>query len=83
MRCPACLRVAGGARADDGSSYTRHRLPPGTPARRCHRRLSRLPAAKRAGCAYVVLDGTLIPVDRVARDKPFYSGKHKRHGMNL
>jgi Transposase DDE domain. len=30
-----------------------------------------------------VLDGTLIPVDRVAADRPFYSGKHKRHGMNL
>ncbi len=39
--------------------------------------------AKRAGYAYVVLDGTLIPVDRVAADRPSYSGKHKRHGMNL
>jgi DDE superfamily endonuclease/Helix-turn-helix of DDE superfamily endonuclease len=39
--------------------------------------------AKRAGYAYVVVDGTLIPVDRVAADRPFYSGKHKRHGMNL
>src|SRR5689334_23905783 len=39
--------------------------------------------AKKAGYAYVVLDGTLIPVDRVAADRPFYSGKHKRHGMNL
>ena len=39
--------------------------------------------AKKAGYAYVVLDGTLIPVDRVAADRPFYSGKHKKHGMNL
>ena len=39
--------------------------------------------AKKAGYAYVVLDGTLIPIDRVAADRPFYSGKHKRHGMNL
>jgi hypothetical protein len=39
--------------------------------------------AKKAGCAYVVMDGTLIPIDRVAADRPFYSGKHKRHGMNL
>jgi hypothetical protein len=30
-----------------------------------------------------VIDGTLIPVDRVAADKPFYSGKHKKHGLNL
>jgi len=41
--------------------------------------------AARAGHAYVVLDGTLIPIDRVAADRPFYSGKrkHKHHGMNL
>jgi predicted GTPase len=39
--------------------------------------------AKKAGYAYVVVDGTLIPIDRVAADKPFYSGKHKRHAMNL
>src|SRR5580692_8969755 len=39
--------------------------------------------AKKAGHAYVVVDGTLIPIDRVAADRPFYSGKHKRHGMNL
>ena len=39
--------------------------------------------ARKARYAYVVLDGTLIPVDRVAGDRPFYSGKHKKHGMNL
>jgi hypothetical protein len=39
--------------------------------------------AKKKGHAYVVVDGTLIPIDRVAADRPFYSGKHKRHGMNL
>jgi hypothetical protein len=39
--------------------------------------------ARRAGYAYVVLDGTLIPIDRVAADRPFYSGKHRKHGMNL
>jgi hypothetical protein len=39
--------------------------------------------ATKAGYAYVVLDGTLIAADRVAADRPFYSGKHKRHGMNL
>ena len=31
----------------------------------------------------MIVDGTLIPVDRVAADRPFYSGKHKKHGMNL
>ena len=42
-----------------------------------------LAAARDAGHAYVVIDGTLIPIDRVAADRPFYSGKHRRHGMNL
>ena len=42
-----------------------------------------LAGAKEAGHAYVVIDGTLIPIDRVAADRPFYSGKHRRHGMNL
>jgi Helix-turn-helix of DDE superfamily endonuclease len=31
--------------------------------------------AKKSGYAYVVLDGTLIAADRVAADRPFYSGK--------
>jgi hypothetical protein len=42
-----------------------------------------LRSARKAKLAFVVLDGTLIPIDRVAADRPFYSGKHKRHGMNL
>src|SRR5262249_3266572 len=42
-----------------------------------------LRAAKHAGYAFVVIDGTLIPVDRVAADRPFYFGKHRKHGMNL
>ena len=42
-----------------------------------------LTGAKNADHAYVVIDGTLIPIDRVAADRPFYSGKHRRHGMNL
>jgi hypothetical protein len=29
------------------------------------------------------VEETLIPVDRVAADRPFYSGKHRKHGMNL
>jgi hypothetical protein len=39
--------------------------------------------AKNAGYAFVVIDGTLIPIDRVAADRPFYSGKHRMHGMNI
>lgn len=33
--------------------------------------------------AFVLLDGTLLPIDRIALDRPFYSGKHKKHGMNV
>lgn len=32
---------------------------------------------------FVILDGTLLPIDRIAADQPFYSGKHKKHGMNV
>jgi hypothetical protein len=39
--------------------------------------------AKRAGHACVILDCSLIRIDRVARGRPFYSGKHTKHGMNL
>jgi hypothetical protein len=39
--------------------------------------------AKQQGMAYVIIDGTLIPTDQIAADRPFYSGKHRRHGMNL
>jgi len=52
-------------------------------AARAPRRRKAARDAARAGHAYVVLDGTLMPIDRVAADRPFYSGKHKRHGMNL
>ncbi|MFJ2296988.1 IS5 family transposase [Streptomyces sp. NPDC087894] len=33
--------------------------------------------------AFVILDGTLLPIDRIAADRPFYSGKHKKHGRNV
>lgn len=38
---------------------------------------------RRRGWGYVIVDGTLIACDRVATDRPFYSGKHKYHGMNV
>lgn len=39
--------------------------------------------AKRSGRGYVILDGSLIPTDRLAADRPYYQGKHRCHGMNL
>lgn len=32
---------------------------------------------------FMLLDGTLLPIDRRAADRPYYSGKHRRHGMNV
>lgn len=31
----------------------------------------------------MTLDGTLLPIDRTAADRPYYPGKHKKHGMNV
>lgn len=33
--------------------------------------------------AYAILGGALVPIDRVADQKPYYSGKHQRHGVNM
>jgi hypothetical protein len=52
-------------------------------AKRAPKLRAALRKAKRDGMAYVIIDGTLIPIDRIAVDRPFYSGKHKRHGVNL
>jgi hypothetical protein len=32
---------------------------------------------------HVIVDGTLIPTDRVRADQPYYSQNHKKHGMNV
>jgi hypothetical protein len=31
----------------------------------------------RQGHAYVILDGTQIPIDHIAVDRPCYPGKHR------
>lgn len=33
--------------------------------------------------AYVILDGTVLPIDRIAADRPYYSRKKRHHGMNV
>ncbi|WP_163014058.1 IS5 family transposase [Streptomyces sp. S1] len=35
------------------------------------------------GGDHVIVDGTLIPIDRIAADEPYYSMKHRKHGMNV
>lgn len=42
-----------------------------------------LQAQKRGGAVFVIVDGTLIRCDRVAADRPWYSGKHRSHGVNM
>lgn len=32
---------------------------------------------------YVILDGTVLPIGRLAADRPYCSGKKKHHGMNV
>ncbi|MFE7595537.1 IS5 family transposase [Streptomyces sp. NPDC057494] len=32
---------------------------------------------------HVIVDGTLIPIDRITSDEPYYSQKHRKHGMNV
>jgi hypothetical protein len=39
--------------------------------------------ARADGLPYLISDGTLIEIERVAADRPFYSGKRRRHGVNL
>ncbi len=36
-----------------------------------------------AAKAFVILDGTVLLIDRIAADRPLHSGKHKKHGMNV
>lgn len=31
----------------------------------------------------MILDGTVLPIDRIAADQPYCSGKEKYHGMNV
>ncbi|MEU1485244.1 hypothetical protein [Streptomyces sp. NPDC005752] len=33
--------------------------------------------------AYVILDSTVLPIGRIAADRPYHSGKKKHHGMNV
>ncbi|MFE5596670.1 transposase family protein [Streptomyces sp. NPDC056549] len=31
----------------------------------------------------MIVDGTLIPTDRIKADEPYYSQKHRQHSMNV
>ncbi len=33
--------------------------------------------------ARVLLDAALLPIDRIAADRPYRSGAHKKHGVNV
>ncbi|GAA4967752.1 hypothetical protein HD597_003739 [Nonomuraea thailandensis] len=40
---------------------------------------STLPSYARA----TILDGTPVPIDRLANERPYYSGEHRRRGVNV
>ena len=70
---------------------TTHGLPLRARSARAARRDGTHPGRRRSrsrrGKAFVILDGTLLRIDRVGmaggRDRAFYSGKHKVHGVNV
>lgn len=39
--------------------------------------------ATRDELSHVILDGTLIHTDRLKADRPYFSGKHRVHGVNV
>lgn len=39
---------------------------------------------KTAACkAFPTVGGTLLPIDRIDADRPFHSGKHRKHGSSV
>ncbi|MEV7536978.1 hypothetical protein ACIQNV_39340 [Streptomyces hydrogenans] len=36
-----------------------------------------------AAQAYLIADGTFLPVDRIAADQPYYPGRREKHDMNV
>ena len=82
IRCPnreprcAVLAVCGRA-------VQPHSEPPGRDLLARHAEDLNAAMRRIARLAYAILDGTLIPIDRVADQWPYYSGKHKRHGVNV
>jgi hypothetical protein len=59
--------------------HPRGRGPPGVAGSHA----STDPQKRAADKTFVILDGTLLSIDRIAAARPFYSGKHRKHGMNL
>ncbi|TDD63880.1 transposase family protein [Actinomadura darangshiensis] len=51
------------------------------PAARSPKPALALRNAVEDGLLYLALDDALTPIDRIATDRPFYSGKHKQHGI--
>ncbi|QCX82312.1 hypothetical protein C9F11_43670 (plasmid) [Streptomyces sp. YIM 121038] len=44
---------------------------------------TRVAAVHAASKAYVLLDSTLLPIDRTTADRPFSSDKHTRHAISV
>jgi hypothetical protein len=74
---------AAGFRISVGTAHACVRSIVALLARRAPGLTAALRTGKAAGAGYVLLDGTLAECDLVARGHGDFSGKHRRHGVNL
>jgi hypothetical protein len=76
-------QIAAGFRISVGTAHAYVRSVIALLARRAPGLTAALRAGKAAGTEYVLVDGTLSECDRVADGCGDFSGKHRRHGVNL
>ncbi|MEU1701199.1 transposase family protein [Streptomyces pseudogriseolus] len=82
LRCgDTYARLAGGFRIGIATAYRYIREAVGLLAALAPTLEQAMTTARKK--AYVILDGTVLPIDRIAADRPCYSGKKKHHGMNV
>ena len=84
LRCgDTCTRLAAGFGVGIATVYRYVTEPVDLLAAHAPDLVAAVQTARRK--AYVVVDGALIAIDRVGMrtkaDRPYYSGKHKRHGL--
>ncbi|MER5987650.1 transposase family protein [Streptomyces sp. NPDC001787] len=82
LRCgDACAQPGGGFRNGIATVRRRIRVAVDVPAALAPAPTGALKNIRTT--AFVILDGTLPPIDRISADTPYCSGKHKRHGVNV
>ncbi|GGQ33418.1 hypothetical protein GCM10010249_59920 [Streptomyces roseolilacinus] len=82
LRCgDTCARLAAGFGTGVATVYRSTREAVDVPAALAPTPAEAMDTARTT--AFVIPDGTLPPIDRIAAHTPHYSGKRKRHGMNV